>query len=73
MENFKKFLSEQSDEKPYKLIVFQNSGDDIRDVKDSALGQLTELLKKAAKSANIEIYFVDFTGLYVSKKKMNGY
>ena len=46
MENFKKFLSEQSDEKPYKLIVFQNSGDDIRDVKDSALGQLTELLKK---------------------------
>ena len=73
MENFKKFLSEQSDEKPYKLIVFQNSGDDIRDVKDSALGQLTELLKKAAKSANIEIYFVDFTGLYVSKKNKKQY
>ena len=29
MENFKKFLSEQSDEKPYKLIVFQNSGDTV--------------------------------------------
>ena len=73
MDDFKKFLSEQSDEQPYKLIVFENSGDSIRDVKDTALGQLIQLVKKAAKSANIEVYFVDFTGLYVSKKNGKQY
>ena len=45
---FKSFITEEDNEKPYKLIVFQNSGDEIRDVKDTALGQITELLKKAA-------------------------
>ena len=70
---FKSFITEEDNEKPYKLIVFQNSGDEIRDVKDTALGQITELLKKAAKSANIEIHFVDFTGLYVSKKNGKQY
>ena len=65
MGKFVEFLKEQNGEEPYKLIVFQNSGDEIRDVKDTALGEVTELLKKAAKSANIEIHFVDFTGLYV--------
>ena len=67
MEKFKDFITEEKDE-PYKLIVFQNSNDDIRDVKDTALGELTELLKKSAKSAGIEIHFVDFSGLYISQK-----
>jgi ribosomal protein S6--L-glutamate ligase len=72
MEKFSEFITEEKDE-PYKLIVFQNSNDVIRDVKDSALGELTELLKKAAQSSGIEIYFVDFTGLYVSKKNNKQY
>ena len=66
MEKFKSFITEET--KPYKLVVFQNSNDVIRDVKDSALGELTELLKKSAKSAGIEIHFVDFTGLHITKK-----
>jgi len=34
---------------------------------------LTELLKKNAKSVGIEIYFVDFTGLHISKKNNKQY
>ena len=72
MEKFKSFITEAKEE-PYKLVVFQNSNDVIRDVKDSALGELTELLKKTAKSTGIEIYFVDFTGLHISKKNNKQY
>ena len=47
MENFKSFITEEEDkDEPYRLIVFQNSNDIIRDIKDSALGELTKLLKK---------------------------
>ena len=72
MEQFKSFITEAKEES-YKLVVFQNSNDVIRDVKDSALGELTELLKKNAKSVGIEIYFVDFTGLHISKKNNKQY
>jgi len=72
MEKFKSFITEAKEE-PYKLVVFQNSNDVIRDVKYSALGELTELLKKTAKSTGIEIYFVDFTGLHISKKNNKQY
>jgi len=71
LEKFKSFITEET--KPYKLVVFQNSNDVIRDVKDSALVEFTELLKKSAKSAGIEIYFVDFTGLHVTKKNNKQY
>ena len=50
MENFKKFLSEQSDEKPYKLIVFNHSGESIRDVKDTSLNEMNKILEKSAKA-----------------------
>ena len=67
MEKFSEFITEAKEES-YKLIVFQNSSDIIRDVKDTALGELTELLQKSAKTAGIEIHFVDFTGLYITSK-----
>ena len=67
MEKFSDFITEAKDES-YKLVVFQNSNDVIRDVKDTALGELSDLMKKAAKSAGIEIYFVDFTGLHITNK-----
>ena len=36
MEKFKSFITEEEDkDEPYKLVVFQNSNDIIRDIKDS--------------------------------------
>ena len=73
MDKFSDFISEQKNEEPYKLVVFQNSNDWIRDVKDTALGALSELLKKSAKSAGIKLHLVDFTGLYISKSNNKRY
>ena len=73
MENFKKFLSEQSDEKPYKLIVFNHSGESIRDVKDTSLNEMNKILEKSAKDAGIKMFNVDFVGFNLSKKNGKQY
>ena len=73
MENFKKFLSEQSDEKPYKLIVFNHSGESIRDVKDTSLNEMNKILEKSAKAAGIKMFNVDFVGFNLSKKNGKQY
>ena len=67
MENFKKFLSEQSDEQPYKLVIFHNSHENIRDVgKDSSPDVL--LLDKAAKAVGIELFNAEYSGSYLKEK-----
>mgnify|MGYP001280308290 FL=1 len=73
MENFKKFLSEQSDEKPYKLIVFNHSGESVRDVKDTSLNEMNKILEKSAKAAGIKMFNVDFVGFNLSKKNGKQY
>ena len=73
MENFKKFLSEQSDEKPYKLIVFNHSGESIRDVKDTSLNEMNKILEKSAGFAGIKMFNVDFVGFNLSKKNGKQY
>jgi len=52
----------------YKLIIFNHSAEMVRDVKDTSLGELIKLLNISAKKTGIEIYNVDFVGLYLSKK-----
>ena len=73
MENFKKFLSVQSDEKPYKLIVFNHSGESVRDVKDTSLNEMNKILEKSAKAAGIKMFNVDFVGFNLSKKNGKQY
>ena len=73
MENFKKFLSEQSDEKPYKLIAFNHSGESVRDVKDTSLNEMNKILEKSAKAAGIKMFNVDFVGFNLSKKNGKQY
>ena len=65
MEKFSDFISEQKNEQPYKLVVFQNSNDWIRDVKDTSLGALSVLLKKSAKSAGIKLVYLQLIFLKV--------
>ena len=68
MEKFSDFISEQKNEQPYKLVVFQYSAHYVRDVEDTSLGQITELLQKSAKSVGVKMHSVDFNGLYLKEK-----
>ena len=72
MEKFKEFITEEKDE-PYRLVVFNHSGDMIRDVKDTGLGELVALMTKSAKAVGIEIFQADFVGAYVSEKNGKKY
>ena len=56
--------------KPYKIVMFcNNTSDQTRDVSDaSASSDLWKLMTEAAKKANIQIFRVDFNGLYVERK-----
>ncbi len=51
MGKFVEFLKEQNGEEPYKLIVFNHSGEMVRDIKDTGLGELIQLMNKSSKSA----------------------
>ena len=44
MGKFVEFLKEQNGEEPYKLIVFNHSGEMVRDIKDTGLGELIQLM-----------------------------
>ena len=66
MGKFVEFLKEQNGEEPYKLIVFNHSGEMVRDIKDTGLGELIQLMNKSSKSAGIETYNVDFVGCYLA-------
>ena len=68
MEKFKSFITEEKDE-PYKLVIFNHSGEMVRDVKDTGLRELVVLMTKSAKAVGIEIFQADFVGAFVSKKK----
>ena len=73
MGKFAEFLKEQNGEEPYKLIVFNHSGEMVRDIKDTGLGELIQLMNKSSKSAGIETYNVDFVGCYLSEKNGKKY
>ena len=73
MDNFKKFLSEQSDEQPYKIICFYNTGDSSRDVtKDGHIEMINTMSKAIDKSGN-KIHFVDYNGTFLSYKNNKTY
>ena len=67
MEQFKSYITEEKDE-PYKLVIFNHSGEMVRDIKDTGLGELVALMTKSAKAVGIEIFQADFVGAYISEK-----
>jgi len=66
VEKFSDFITEQKNEQPYKLVVFNNSNEDVRDVGKRTRPDF-KLFVDVAKKLNIEIFNVEYTGLYVSE------
>ena len=67
MEKFPEFIVEAKEE-PYKLVMFHNSHENIRDVgKDEAPDQI--LITKAAKKNNINVFHAEYSGCYISEEK----
>ena len=71
MENFKSFITEEEEEKdePYRLIVFNNTGDGIRDVGEEKNSEF-ELRVKSAKKLGLEIFNIEHTGFFISEKNL---
>ena len=67
MEKFSDFISEQKNEQPYRLVVFNNTQDYVRDVGDKDRVNY-ELINKSAKKLGIELMNVEHTGFYISEK-----
>ena len=65
MEKFSDFIVEQKDE-AYKLIVFNNSNEDVRDVGKRTRPDF-KLFVDSAKKVGIQIFNVEYTGLYISE------
>ena len=58
MDDFKKFLSEQSDEKPYKLVIL--SHDDPLDPNETS-----PMIKKKADALGIKVFVAEIMGCYM--------
>ena len=65
MEKFSSFITEQKEES-YRLIVFNNSNEDVRDVGKRERPDF-KLYTDSAKKVGIEIFNVEYTGLFVSE------
>ena len=63
MEKFKSFITEET--KPYTLVMFNNSNEDVRDVGKKTRPDF-KLYVESAKKLGIKIYNVEYTGLYCS-------
>ena len=66
MENFKSFITEQKEE-PYKLVVFNNTQESVRDVGEKERAEF-ELINSSAKKLGVEIFNVEHTGFFISQK-----
>ena len=66
MENFKSFIAEEKD-KPYKLIMFNNTMGSIRDVGEKERTEFS-LLNDPAKKLGIEVFNIEHTGFFMSEK-----
>jgi ribosomal protein S6--L-glutamate ligase len=65
MKKFKSFTEEK--DIPYKLVIIQNTNEELSDVKDKDKFKSPEM-DKAGDKAGLETVRLDFTGLYKSEK-----
>ena len=68
MDKFSDFISEQKNEQPYKLVVFNNTQDYVRDVGEKDRAEF-DLIIKSTKKLGIEIFNVEHTGFFISEDK----
>jgi ribosomal protein S6--L-glutamate ligase len=66
LEQFKSFITEE-EVKPYKLVVFNNSNEEVRDVGKKTRPDF-KLFIDVAKKVGIQLFNVEHTGLFVSEK-----
>lgn len=67
MKPLRQFIEEDENKKPYQLIVFNNSADNVRDVGKEGRPDF-KLLKDSARKVGIKIFDVEWTGLYLTEK-----
>ena len=67
MEKFKSFITEEEKEQPYKLVVFNNTQDYVRDVGEKERAEF-DLINNSAKKLGIEVFNVEYTGFFISEK-----
>jgi RimK family alpha-L-glutamate ligase len=66
LEKFKSFITEE-EVKPYKLVMFNNSNEEVRDVGKKTRPDF-KLFVDSAKKVGIQLFNVEYTGLFVSEK-----
>ena len=60
-QSFSKFITEEPKEKPYKLVMFHNSHEHLRDVGKQDAPDY-KLISKAAKAVGVELFHAEFQG-----------
>ena len=66
---------QEAKDKPYHLVVFYHTGEDVRDIADGGAGgsESSELIQKATSKLGIKLSSVDFVGAYLSEKNGKTY
>ena len=67
MKGLKEFVSLQENIIPYKLVIIQNTNEELSDIKDKEKFKSPEM-NIAGKKAGLETVRLDFNGLYKSEK-----
>ena len=68
IKQFANYVNEVPDE-TYKLVLFQNTNEEIRDVNNSTeKSQLWDIFVKAAEKTGVEVHRVDFNGLHIERE-----
>ena len=69
MKTLKEFVNLQEDIKPYKLVLFQNTNEEVRDVSNTNdKSDLWKIFTDSAKKSGVEVHRVDFNGLRIERK-----
>ena len=66
MENYN-ILKEEPGMKPYKLVIFHNSHENLRDVGKQDRPDV-KLMNKAAKAVGVELFNAEYSGSYIEEK-----
>ena len=74
MKNFENYLTEKEGKAPYKFVLFNHTGDQIRDIGDTkASREQNKTLIKSAEAEGVEVFLADFVGSYISEKNGKKY
>ena len=72
MKSLRDYITEEKEIKPYKLVLFSHTGDQIRDIGDKTKDD-GGVLFRSAKAVGVEVFLADFVGSYVSEKNGKKY